>query len=461
MQQENVMSIYLVGLNHATAPIQMRDRVALDGIALTEALSQLAASGGDGVAQDAAYNHNPFPNLNEVVILSTCNRLEIYTRAEDGESASSILVNFLSHISGHEAAELSPHLYHLSDRQVAEHLMRVASGLDSMVLGEPQILGQVSSAYRAAAAAHTIGPVLSRLFTQAVHTGKRVRTETSISCAGISISHIAARLLRDQLEDLASARVLVLGAGEMAQTAINALRSFGVKHFTCMSRTLATAQVLSREIGIDCLPWHNLTKAVAEADVVFAATGAPHTILHVDEVSQAQVERGDMPLICVDIAVPRDIEPAVGDLPGVQLFDIDALQCVVDENLAQRQAAVPQVEAIVGEEVSRFTEDFASWRIGSTIAELREWADTIAVREARRAQGQLLAATNREQEVIERMAERIARKLIHAPTLWLRRQAAANSAEANADLLRQVFDLDTPENCADATEADSGPEKAP
>jgi glutamyl-tRNA reductase len=435
------MSILLVGLNHHTAPVELRERLALSGCALDSALAEMPV-------RHEMYNGDPAlgvthlpPALREGVILSTCNRLEVYATAHEIGAGKAAIENFISRLQGISPGELKPHLYFMHDQAAVIHLMRVAAGLDSMILGEPQILGQVAQAFASARAANTTGPVLAQLFEQAIHAGKRARTETAISQHTTSVSHAAAHLAEEQLGNLSGVNVALLGAGEMAEAAVQALLDRGAEHIICLNRTLASAETLAERFGGRAMPWHDLTKALAWADVVISATGAPHTIIHVDDVQEVLYVREGRPLVFIDIALPRDIEEAVGEQPSVSLFDIDDLQHVLDVNTAQRESTIPQVETILGEEFTAFVGWISSREVVPVIADMRQWAAKLAQAEVEHALRKLGDPDPRVQEVIEMLAHRLVNKFLHPPTMTLRQQAAQGNGYGFAHVARELFDL--------------------
>ncbi|MFC1960990.1 glutamyl-tRNA reductase [Chloroflexota bacterium] len=435
------MSILLVGLNHHTAPVELRERLALSGCGLTFALAEIPVHHAFSHGEPVGANNDQLPALSEGVILSTCNRLEIYATAHEIGLGKASIENFLSRLQGIPLSEIKPHLYFMHDQSAVSHLMRVAAGLDSMILGEPQILGQVAQSFAKSRTAQTTGPILTHLFEQAVHIGKRARSETEISQHTTSISHAAALLAEEKLGDLSGVNVALVGAGEMAEVAVQALLDRGANHIICLNRTLTSAEALAERFGGQAMPWHDLTKALVWADVVISATGAPHTIIHVNAVQESLPERNGRPLVFIDIALPRDIEEAVGEIPTVNRFDIDDLQHVLDENIAQRQAAVPSVEAIIAEEATTFADWISSQQVVPVIADLRQWAIQQAQAEVTRALNKLEEVSPREQEIIEKLAHRLTNKLLHHPTMTLREQAAQGNGYGYAHVVRELFNL--------------------
>jgi glutamyl-tRNA reductase len=474
------MHLILVGLNHRTAPVALREQLALADCSLRMALDDLGQrcrsepAGQTDPENNGRYSipRSPVPvKLTEAVILSTCNRLEIYGVITGGtntygsanieagstevgglaesegenkgaEAGFRAIEQFLANLQGIPLAELNPHLYFRQGHEVIIHLMRVAAGLDSMILGEPQILGQVSGAQAEARAAGTTGPLLSHLFERASHAGKRARTETEIGRHTTSISHAAARLVRDKLGDLDRAQLLVVGAGEMAEVAAQALINHGARQLNFINRTYARAEQLARQFEGRALNWYHLPAALAMADVVVTATGAPHIVIHENDVLPILPERGGRPLLFVDIALPRDVEESVGDLEGVQRFDIDHLQSTVDANLAQRRSAIPDVEAIIVAEASSFEEWLKGRQVLPVLVELRRKAREIAEMELARQAHHLNEFTPEARQKVSRMVYRIVNKLLHEPTIRLKASAAEGNGLEFAHVISELFNLD-------------------
>ena len=423
------MSMILVGLNHRTAPVALREQLALTGDRLREALAEL---NGEAVP------------LHEVVILSTCNRLEFYATADDSGSALRWLDNYLAKLEDIPLDELYPSLYHLAGRDVIEHLMRVSSGLDSMILGEPQILGQVNQAFGEAHAAGTTGAVLSRFFSQAVHAGKRARTETEISQHTTSVSHAAVRLAQQHVGDLTTLSALIVGAGEMAKLAAEALVKYNPRAIHFINRTCARAEEMACEIGGTAVHWHELLPALTNADVVIASTGAPHPVIFAQELQEVLPLRQGRPLLMIDIAVPRDIDEAVDNLEGVVLYDIDDLNRVLDENIAQRQASAIQVEKIIAEETNNFIEWMQSREVVPVIVEIRQKLAQIAEKEVQVALNRLGDLDADEQKIVDKLAHRIVNKVLYEPTKRLKEQAIKGKGAYYAEAVVELFDLDAP-----------------
>jgi glutamyl-tRNA reductase len=439
------MPIILVGLNHQTAPIELRERLSLSGDRLHTTLKALKTDNrlqpSDEDQPLAAEGTLGF--VHETVILSTCNRIEVYASVEKTRSGWTAVQRFLAQQHHILPEHLSPHLYCLEGQTAATHLMRVAAGLDSMILGEPQILGQVSRAFSEAQDAGTVGPVLSRLFMQATHAGKRARSETAISRHTTSISHAAVLLAQDKVNNLRDARTLVVSAGEMGVLAAEALHMHGVQAITCINRTEAGAKALAHRVQGRALAWSSLPEALAWADVVITATGTPYPIIHVHDVTRVLPQRHGRPLVFVDIAIPRDVEETVGDLSTVYRYDIDDLHAVLDANHAQRAAAIPEVEAIIEDEMARFVAWLHHRQVVPVIADLRGKALALAVDEVQQALRQLEGLPERDQQVIARLAHRIVNKLLHTPTMCLKAHTINGNDRDYAQVVRDLFALDT------------------
>lgn len=441
------MHLIAVGLNHNTAPVALREQLALNDCGLRMALSDLVASrrrpaNGYGNGNGHCHGHG-HPPLLESVILSTCNRLEIYAVvAGEAQAGWHWIQRFLADLQGLDLELLGRHLYFLDGPATVNHLMRVAAGLDSMILGEAQILGQVSAAQDAAQAAGCLGPILSHLFDRAIHAGKRARTETEIGRHTTSISHAAAQLICERSAALENVQALIVGAGEMAQVAAQALHDRGLRQMSFINRTHARAESLAQHFGGRALNWYHLPAALTMADVVICSTGAPHIVIHEDDVRPGLAGRGGRPLLFVDIAVPRDVQESVGALPGVQLLDIDQLQDTVDANMAQREAAIPEVEEIILAEAAYFDTWLQGRQVLPVLVELRQRAQEIAESELAKHQPHLDELDPLSQEKVTRMVYRIVNKLLHEPTVRLKASAAEGNGIEYAQTIRELFDLD-------------------
>lgn len=435
------MYIITVGLNHLTAPIALREQLALNDCSLTMALDEL----GDLQTKTPPGGRSGqiVSCLREWVILSTCNRLEIYAAGTgNSEIGKQLIAEFLSTLQGTGLSLLQPHLYFLEGAAAVRHLLEVAGGLDSMILGEPQILGQVSAAFLRAQSAGTTGPVLSELFKTASHAGKRARTETAIGRHSTSTSHAAAQLVAEELGPLVEVHILVVGAGDMAAIAAQALHDRGAVHLTFINRTQSRAVKVAGQFQGRAYSWHQLPEALDAVDAVITATDAPHVVIQESEVRQAILERRGRPLLFVDIAVPRDVDEAVDLLPGVTRFDIDDLQSTVDANLAQRRAAVPGVQTIITEEATKFDEWLKGRSVLPVLIALRSKAKSIAEEELDNGLHQMDQLSLSDRDKVARLVHRVVNKVLHDPTVRLKASAAEGNGVEYAHVLRDLFSLE-------------------
>ena len=410
------MTLVLVGTSHHRAPVELRERVALDRDRARELARELA------------------PDDGEAVCLSTCNRTELYLAHEDGDAAERIAEAALLELE----AEVGPTLYRLRDEAAALHLFRVAAGLDSMVPGEGEILGQVRAAYEAGAP----GRVLDRLFREALRAGRRARSETAIGEAPASVSSAAAALAENVFGDLDGRRILLIGAGEIGELTARSLRSRGAEIAFVANRTTARAAEVAARFGGAPLPLDAVAGELARADVVLSTTSAPGWVLDRAAVEAVLPARKGRPLFLIDLAVPRDLDPAIHELDGCYLYDIDDLEAVVAETLAGRRREAERAEAIVAEEAERFR----AWRVSRgvvpAIAALRARAEEIRAAELTRASGRLRGLDPEERRAVEALTAQLVNKLLHDPTVRLKAAAADADGSLYADVVRHLFDLD-------------------
>ncbi|MBI3160671.1 MAG: glutamyl-tRNA reductase [Chloroflexi bacterium] len=413
-----------IGLSHHTAPVELRERIAFDAESRGKFLADL---------ENRA-------ECNEAVVLSTCNRTEIYMAGGSVDHRS--ILGHLADGFGIASAELESATYSLSSEQAISHLLRVAAGLDSMVLGEPQILGQVIAAYETAVAEKSIGPALSKVFLAAIHAGKRVRNETGIARHTISLSSLAVALAQRHISDLADAHITLLGAGEMAELAIEAFRKRGATRCTVISRSLASACKLAERWQGEALTLDGLQQAVEATDILLCSSSAPHTLITKPLVQQALAARPARPLVILDIAVPRDVDPDVEDVPGVTLHDIDDLHQVSEAHQAWRAKDIPLVERILQEEYRACLEELAALRVVPIIKGIRRQGEEIRSRELEKTLRHLGDLTPAQHERIDALTQAIVRKLLHQPTVRLRQEAAGARADEYSLLAREMFGLD-------------------
>lgn len=438
-EKHSQMYILCLGLNHNTAPLDLREKLALDENIVSIALARLACG-------------HVSTSLNELVIISTCNRIELY--ATSSKLAFDELESFLSETRNVPADEFRQHLYRLNEMDAVRHLFEVAAGLDSLVIGEPQILGQVTRALELARGQNTAGSVLNRLFQDAIHAGKRTRTETAISRNPASVSSLAASLSERAVHQISEAQIVILGAGEMAELAVEALRKRGAQKILVVNRTLERAHALTGRWNAQATTFENLKSALASADILISSTGAPHTLIFSPMVKQAMEHRDQRPLVLIDIAVPRDIDPDVANLPHVKLYDMDTLNAQLEQSLSERMAEVPQVKNILDEELQLFGEYLKSLDMLPLIADMRQNAETIRQAELEKTLRHLPDLTEAERNHIEAMSQALVKKLLHAPTNRLRAEASSPQASEYASIARKLFDLSDQQNHLSSSAAD-------
>jgi len=373
------------------------------------------------------------------VILSTCNRTEFYTASDQVDFHE--LEILLSDITGVPIADFQPSLYKLANEEVVDHLYRVAGGLDSQVVGEPQILGQVTQSLELALGCGSYGPMLSSLFRAVIVAGKRVRTETAISRNSASVSSLAATLAAQRVTDISSSQVLVIGAGEMAELAVEALRKRGVSLITVISRTLDKAQDLARRWKADASTFEHLEEWLERADIVISSTSAPHTIVTACMMESVMIKRSLRPLVMVDIAVPRDIDPDVSQIEGVWLYDLDSLNQQVTQFLAVRSTEVPRVEEILVEEKAKFLEYLKTLDMLPIITDLRKQAEQIRTYELNKTFQRMPDLTETERKRIDALTRALVKKILASPTQHLRKIASCPHAPEIATVARELFDL--------------------
>jgi glutamyl-tRNA reductase len=416
------MAFNILGINHKTAPVALREKVAFSEDRLIAALRTLRQEHG----------------VTEVVILSTCNRTEVYW---SGSASGAELSQWLERHHGNDL-DLASSLYNHQESRAVEHAFSVASGLDSMVLGEAQILGQLKDAYRVAQETGSTGPVLNKLFQAAFSAAKRVRSETRIGANAVSLASATVSLARRVYSDLSEHSALLIGAGEMNALTARHFMSAGVKRMVIANRTLARAQVLAADINATAVELSDLDRELAQADIVISCTASPSPLVTKRAVETAIRTRRRRPIFMVDMAVPRDIEAEVADLEDVYLFSIDDLQQLVNENLQQREAAAGGAREVIAEEVTRFLADTRAQDAGPAIRALRQQAE--AIRQQTLEQARRMAAAGKStEEVLEYLANTLTNRLLHAPTQALRQAAELADmalAEAVTKLLTEERD---------------------
>jgi glutamyl-tRNA reductase len=412
------MHITLVGISHKTAPVAVRERFALGPEELPAALARLGEAFG-GVA-----------------VLSTCNRTEVYL-AGPLAVATEPVVDVLRELKGGAEAPDGA-FYHHTGREAARHLFRVAAGIDSMVLGESEILGQVRVAFAAATAAATHNAVLSQLFHTAIRVGRRARNETHIGRYAVSVSSTAVELARNTLGDLSASTVLVVSAGEAGKLAARSLAESGASRLLVTSRTAGRAKELAADLGGEPVAFEHLTRAMSEADIVISSSAAPDFLIGRREVAEATAGRNGRPLLLIDIAVPRDIDPEAGSLPSVHLYDIDDLQGLVERNMDARRREATKVERIVEEGVERFVDWQRGLGVVPTVAALRARAESVRDAELKRTIKRLNGLSPEQRHSVEAMATALVKKLLHDPISRLK----GDDGERYVAAARDLFSLD-------------------
>jgi glutamyl-tRNA reductase len=423
--------LFTVGLSHRTAPVELRESVDFSRGGAGEALAALASR---GISK-------------EMVVLSTCNRAEVYAVA--GPEGPDAVARFFAEYHELPLARLTDHLYVRHGDEAARHLFRVAAGLDSLVVGEPQILGQVKTAYSTASDRGYTSAVTNRLFHTAFGVGKRVRTETGLSEGAVSVSYAAIALARKIFGDLTGLNVLILGAGGMAKLTGTHLKA-RVRQITIASRTLAAADRLARELGGQAVAWSDLTSVLSTADIVITATGAVDPVLTRASVADVMRPRRQRPLFIIDIAVPRDVEPSVGDLEQVFLYNIDDLQGIVKENLTRRSSELERAEAIVAEEVAKFTAWLHSREVIPTVVALRDRFETIRQSELARLEPKLAGLPPEARARVDEITQLLVQKLLLTPTEQLKSTRDEALISAYSDALNRLFGLGAEEPPAEA-----------
>lgn len=416
------MKLSLVGVSHHQAPVELRERVAIDGAASAALARELA----DGC---------------EVVVLSTCNRTEIYLASEEQARLDERATAALLALAGEERDALSAVIYRLGDDSAALHLFRVAAGLDSLVPGEGEILGQVREAFESGAT----GPLLDRLFRQALHAGRRARVETAIGESPASVPAAGAALAQQVFGELEGRKVVLVGAGKMSELTARNLRSRGATITAVANRTLEHGGDLAERVGARAVGLDGVAELLGEADVVVTSTGAPGFVLDGETFGPTLRARRGRPLLFVDLAVPRDVDPALAGADGCFVYDIDDLQAVVEASLAGRRSEAVRAERLVAAEAERFREWQASLSVVPAIASLRARAEEIRAAELAKAEGRLGRLPDSERKLVESVTSQIVAKLLHMPTVRMKEAAAAADGVVYADVVRHLFGLEEEE----------------
>ena len=419
------MSIVVFGVNHRTGPLALLERVTIADDAIAKTVHGLMSR----------------PNIREVVVLSTCNRTEVYAVAEKFHGAYGDLRDFFCDLGGFSADELIPHVYSQHDDAAISHLFEVASGLDSAVLGESEILGQVRIAWERSQREGGALSTLNLLFRHAIETGKRARTETSIGRHTASVSHAAVDMARESLGAIDGMTVLVVGAGDMGEGVTVALADSGVGGVFETNRTIAKAQALADRVNGSVTEFYRLAETLGEADVVVTCTGAGSTVIDADMVKKAMAQRANRPLFIVDIAVPRDVDSDVAHVDGVTLLDLDNLRDWAARGQAQRATEALAVRDIIGQEIERFNMETTARQAAPLVAQLHERAEAVRAAEIDRQFKKLSSLTPEQQEAVDAVTKGIVAKLLHDMSVRLKDDAGTPRGERNSAAVRDLFDL--------------------
>jgi glutamyl-tRNA reductase len=418
------MILVVAGLNHRTAPVEIRERLALDPSRLPAALRDLRQQTG----------------ASEGMILSTCNRVEVAATGEGSDDLASALEDFLEKTG--QVPGVRSHLYHFEGRDAIRHVFRVAASLDSMVVGEPQILGQLKQAYAIAKAEGAVNGFLETVLTRAFSVAKRVRTETEIGQTAVSVSYAAVELAREIFGSLAGKKVMIAGAGKMSELAARHLHRCGATQIYVTNRTRQRAEDLAQVFEGAVVEYDSFHSALPEMDIVITSSAAPHYILTKPDMRKVIDARRKRPMFLIDIAVPRNIEPAANEIEGVFLYDIDDLQRVVESNRQGRMQEAQEAERIIGEEVDRLLTRMKAREVAPTIVSLQEQLEQIRTAEMERLRGRFGSLTPQQEEALEALTRGIVNKVAHGPISELRKHAGEPHGLHIADVIRRVFRLE-------------------
>ena len=419
------MSVVVVGLNHRTVPLSLLERVTIDDGRLPKALHDVLS-----------HDH-----VSEAVVLSTCNRTEVYVVAEKFHPAYGDLRTFFSEMAFVAPEELADHLYVHDAEQAADHLFRVSSGIDSAVVGEAEILGQVRRAWEIAQTEGAAGSQLNLLFRHALEVGKRARTETAIGRSVASVSTAAVAMAAERLGSLDGRSILVMGAGEMGEGMVRALASSGVADVRIANRTWENAAELADRVGGRAIRLAELDDSLSQVDLLLTGTGANSMIIEHADLARVMRARDGREILIVDVAVPRDVDPSAGDVPGVTILDMDDLRRFAEAGMAERRREVESVEAMCADELDRWTAVSTAREVAPLVAALHENAETVRLAELERLRSRLGDLDDRQAEAIDALTKGIIAKLLHEPTIRLKDAAGTSRGERLAEALRDLFEL--------------------
>jgi len=420
------MDIYLIGMNHKTAPVEIRERIAQ--------VCRMTSS---------PLEHRPHCKaVEELFFLSTCNRVEFLFTTRNSADGVGEITALMVQLVGLPEDIVTRHLYFYKNLDAVRHLFRVAASLDSMVVGEPQILGQIKDAYREATRYRTVGVVLNRLLHKAFSVAKRVRTETNIGGHAVSVSYAAVQLAKKIFGELKGKRVMLVGAGEMAELAAEHFRAQGVRDMVVVNRTLERAVELAQRFHAQTLPYTHVLDALLDVDIVLCSTAAAQPILYAGDIKPRMRQRKNRPLFFIDIALPRNVDPKVHDIDNVYLYDIDDLKGIVDLNLTERRHEAERAQFIIDTEILRFQQWLQTLDVVPTIIALRRKAESIRQAELRKTLSHLRGLGDKEKEAIGVLTESIVKKLLHDPIVFLKKKSSRDSKNLYVNFTQQLFNLD-------------------
>ena len=423
------MQLVVLGLNHRTAPVAVRECLAFSEDQIKAALKHLPE----------------YDEIRECVVLSTCNRTEVYAVVEEADDALAALQDFLDRMAPGALSETDyEYLFYYQEEECIRHLFRVSASLDSLVLGEGQILSQVKKAYTIARDSDATSTVLNTLFNRAIAVGKRIRTSTRIAFSAVSVSYAAVQLAKKCFGDLSSSNVLVLGAGEMSELTARHLVDTGVKTVFVSNRNFERAVALAEKFRGVAVPFEDFMKSAVDADIVITSTGAPHYIIRTWDVAHLMPRRQGRPIIFIDIAVPRDVEPEVDAIAGVTLYNIDHLEQVVESNMRSRAQEARTAEQLVERELAEVVDKMRYLSFRPTLACLADKAESIRSREVKRALAKMPGITAEERRAVENMARMIVRKLLRDPAVRLHEAAGTDKEQYYQEAIRKLYKLDGP-----------------
>ncbi|MFO7812019.1 MAG: glutamyl-tRNA reductase [Pelovirga sp.] len=419
------MNIVVVGLSHKTAPVEIREKVAFEADTLADRLARILA----------------LPSISEAMIVSTCNRVELYAASMRPDQACAELQRFIGECHGLSTDELNAHLYSYTCQEAVHHVFRVTASLDSMVVGEPQILGQIKTAYGHACDNKSAGLVLNRFMHKAFSVAKRVRTETAIASNAVSVSYAAVELARKIFDSLENKTVMLVGAGEMCELAAKHFVRYGVSKVLVTNRTFSRAESLAESFDGVAVNFANFREQLHRVDILLSSTGSPDYVISAADLKAACKMRRYQPMFLIDIAVPRDIDPAAGKIDSVYLYDVDDLQGVVQSNLKEREKEAVKADQIVTQEVGRFHEWLSNLTVRPTIVALRKQLEEVRQKELQRTLSSLGDLDEHERKMLEAMTSAIVNKILHHPTRLLKQLDCDDDKLRYLDAVQMLFDL--------------------